>query len=121
MKSINFSRQAQRRLRAKRFTKKLRNAQLATDKPVLVVTKTNAHLWVQLIDYNTNKTIASSSSVQLKLKNGNKENAKLIGEDIAKKALKLNVKKVIFHRNGSVYHGRVEAVAEAARAAGLEF
>lgn len=121
MKRINFSREVQRKIRAKRFKQKIRNLQLATNKPVLVVNKTNAHLWVQLIDYNTNTTIASSSSVQLKLANGNKENAKLIGADIAKKALALNIKEVIFNKSGSKYHGRIKELADAARAAGLEF
>lgn len=119
MKRINFSRAKQSALRAKRFTKKIRSLQ--SNKPVLIVKKTNAHIWVQLVDFNKNTTIASSSSLQLKLENGNKENAKKVGEDIAKKALAMNIKQVIFHKNGAKYHGRVQVLADAAREAGLEF
>lgn len=121
MKRINFSRNKQRLIRAKRLRIRIRNLQLVADRFVLVVTKTNAHIWAQLIDYNTNKTLVSSSSVQLKLKNGNKENAKLVGADIAKKALALNIKQVIFNKSGSKFHGRIKELAEAARENGLEF
>ena len=118
MKRINFSRAKQRALRAKRLHVKIRNLQLAANKPVLVITKTNAHIWAQLICYNKNITLASSSSVQLDLQNGNKDNARLVGVDIAKKALAQGFKQVIFNKNGAKYHGRIKALADAAREAG---
>lgn len=121
MKRINFSRAKQRALRAKRLHVKIRNLQLAANKPVLVITKTNAHIWAQLICYNKNITLASSSSVQLDLQNGNKDNARLVGVDIAKKALAQGFKQVIFNKNGAKYHGRIKTLADAAREAGLEF
>ncbi|WP_031489027.1 50S ribosomal protein L18 [Ureaplasma canigenitalium] len=121
MKRSNFSRTLQRSLRARRLHNKIRNLELANDKPVLIVNKTNAHIFVQLVDYNKNITIASSSSVQLKLKNGNAENAKLVGIDIAKKMKKLNVSKIIFQKNGSKYIGRIEALANSIRENGIEF
>ncbi|MCV3728398.1 MULTISPECIES: 50S ribosomal protein L18 [Ureaplasma] len=121
MKRINFSRNYKRTLRARRIVKKIRALQLYEQRPVLVVNKTNAHIWVQLIDYNTNKTLASSSSLALKLVNGNKENAAKVGADIAKKATALNIKSVIFNKNGNEFHGRIKALADAAREHGLEF
>ncbi|MCV3743620.1 50S ribosomal protein L18 [Ureaplasma sp. ES3154-GEN] len=121
MKRVNFSRNYKRTLRARRVVKKIRSLQLFEQRPVLVVNRTNAHIWVQLIDYNTNTTLASSSSFALKLANGNKENAAKVGADIASKALALNVKNVIFNKNGNNFHGRIKALADAARANGLEF
>lgn len=67
-----------------------------------------------------NQTIAASSSLQLKLANGNIENAKIVGADIAKKALALKIK-AYFNKSGSKYHGRIKALADSARASGLEF
>ena len=67
-------------------------------------------------------TLVSSSSTSLKLANGsNTEAAKLVGEDLAKKAKAKKIKKVVFDRGGYVYHGRVQALADAAREGGLEF
>ena len=88
----------------------------------LNVYRSNANIFAQIIDDEKATTLVSSSSVELKLKNGgNIEGAKLVGEDIAKKALKKNIKKVVFDRGGYLYHGRVKALAEAARENGLEF
>ena len=119
MKRINFDKKTQRALRHKRTFNKMRT--IDNDRPRLVVTKTNAHITAQLIDDNQNKTIASSSSIQLKLANGNKDNAKLVGKDIAEKILKLGITEIAFDRGGSKYHGRVAALADAARDAGLKF
>ena len=67
-------------------------------------------------------TLVSASSVQMKLENGgNIEAAQKVGAEIAKRALEKNIKKVVFDRGGFVYTGRVKALAEAAREAGLEF
>ncbi len=90
--------------------------------PRLNVFRSNTNIFVQLIDDVKGVTLASSSSVELKLKNGgNIEGARLVGKDIAEKAKKLKIKKVVFDRGGYLYHGRVEALAEAARENGLEF
>ncbi len=90
--------------------------------PRLNVFRSNNGIFVQVIDDTTGNTLASSSSIALKLKNGgNIEGAKEVGKDIALKCNKLNIKKVVFDRGGNLYHGRVQALAEAARENGLEF
>ena len=90
--------------------------------PRLSVFRSNTNIFVQLIDDVKGVTLASSSSVELKLKNGgNVEGARLVGKDIAEKAKKLKIKNVVFDRGGYLYHGRVEALANAARENGLEF
>ena len=86
------------------------------------VFRSNSNIFAQIIDDEKQITLVSSSSVELKLNNGgNIEGAKLVGKDIAEKAKKKNITKVVFDRGGYLYHGRVEALAEAARENGLEF
>ena len=90
--------------------------------PRLNVFRSNNNIFAQIIDDEKQITLVSSSSVELKLNNGgNIEGAKLVGKDIAEKAKKKNITKVVFDRGGYLYHGRVEALAEAARENGLEF
>ena len=90
--------------------------------PRLNVFRSNSHIFAQIIDDENGTTLVSSSSVELKLKNGgNAEGAKAVGKDIAKKAKDKKITKVVFDRGGYQYHGRVEALAEAARENGLEF
>ena len=90
--------------------------------PRLNVFRSNDNIFVQIIDDTKGNTLVSSSSVELKIKNGgNVEAAKLVGQDIAKKAKAAKIKKVVFDRGGYLYHGRVEALAESARENGLEF
>ena len=90
--------------------------------PRLNVFRSNAQIFAQIIDDERGVTLVSSSSLELKIKNGgNVEAAKLVGKDIAEKAKKNKITKVVFDRGGYLYHGRVEALAEAARENGLEF
>lgn len=90
--------------------------------PRLNVFRSNKAIYVQVIDDATGNTLVSSSTVELKIKNGgNIEAAKLVGADIAKKCKAAKIKTVVFDRGGYQYHGRVEALAEAARENGLEF
>ena len=90
--------------------------------PRLNVFRSNNEIFAQIIDDVKGITLVSSSSVELKIKNGsNIEGASLVGKDIAEKAKKAKIKKVVFDRGGYLYHGRVKALAEAARANGLEF
>ena len=92
------------------------------DVPRLNVFRSNAQIFAQLIDDENGVTLVSSSSLELKIKNGgNAEGAKLVGADIAKKAKKKGISKVVFDRSGYEYHGRVAALAEGARENGLEF
>ena len=89
------------------------------DIPRLNVFRSAKNITVQLIDDENGNTIVSASSMELKLKNGgNIEAAKQVGAEIAKKA---KITKVVFDRGGYEYHGRVEALADAARENGLEF
>jgi large subunit ribosomal protein L18 len=100
-----------------------------TDRPRLTVFRSVAHMYVQVIDDMTGRTIASASTVEPALKGslakdasgGNVAGAKVIGKTIAERLLEKGVKRVVFDRNGFLYHGRVKAVADAAREAGLEF
>ena len=90
--------------------------------PRLNVFRSNNNIFAQIIDDEKQTTLVSSSSVELKINNGgNVEGAKLVGADIAKKAKKAKITKVVFDRGGYLYHGRVEALAEAGRENGLEF
>ena len=92
--------------------------------PRLSVFRSNSNIFAQLIDDENGVTLVSASSIDknLKLTNGsNAEAATKVGELLAERALKANIKKVIFDRGGHLYHGRVKALAEAARNNGLEF
>ena len=90
--------------------------------PRLCVYRSNKNIEAQIIDDMKKVTLVSASSMSLKLENGsNVEAAKKVGEEIAKKAKAKKITKVVFDRSGYIYHGRVKALAEAAREAGLEF
>ena len=90
--------------------------------PRLNVFRSNKHIYAQVIDDTTGTTLVATSSELLKLENGgNIEAAKTVGEDVAKKCLAANIEAVKFDRGGYVYHGRVQALADAAREAGLKF
>ncbi len=103
--------------------KRVRNKISGTsDTPRLCLYRSNKHVHAQIIDDTKGTTLVSSSSITLKLENGsNIEAAKQVGLDIAKKALEKNITKVVFDRSGYIYHGRVKALAEGAREAGLKF
>tara|TARA_B110000003_G_C16576060_1_gene506208 strand:+ start:550 stop:924 length:375 start_codon:yes stop_codon:yes gene_type:complete len=93
----------------------------------LIVSKSLKHINAQIVDDHTRKTLVSSSSLDKDLQNKVKkaknktEISALIGSAIASKAIKGKIKEVVFDRNGNRYHGRVKAVADAAREAGLKF
>ena len=92
--------------------------------PRLTVFRSNSDIYAQLIDDNNGTTIAAASSRQKDItaqKAPKIDKSKMVGESIARKAVELGVKKVVFDRSGYIYHGRVKAVAEGAREAGLEF
>ncbi len=100
-----------------------------SQKPRLSVFRSVTHIYVQVIDDMSGQTIASASTVDPKVKGampkgvagGNIKGAELIGKTIAERLKEKGIKKVVFDRNGFLYHGRVKAVADAARTAGLEF
>ena len=115
------SRNSMREVRHERIRKNI----LGTSEiPRLCVFRSNTGIYAQIIDDETRTTLVSASSLDkdLKIKNGsNVEAAKVVGEALAKKATKAKITKVVFDRGGYLYHGRVKALAEAARENGLEF
>ena len=93
-----------------------------TERPRLNVYRSLNHIYAQVIDDQKGETLVSASSMQLKLKTGgNVASAKEIGKAVAEKALEKGIKRVVFDRGGFLYHGRIKALADAAREAGLEF
>ena len=90
--------------------------------PRLCVYRSNKNIEAQIIDDVNGVTLVSSSSMSLKLENGsNIEAAAAVGKDIAEKALAKKLETIVFDRSGYIYHGRIKALAEAAREAGLKF
>ena len=110
------SRNEMRKTRHERLRKTLSGTK---DIPRLTVYRSNKNIFAQLIDDENNVTLASASS--LKIDGNNKEVASQVGKEIAKKAKELKITKVVFDRGGYLYHGRVAALADAARENGLEF
>jgi large subunit ribosomal protein L18 len=93
-----------------------------SERPRLTVSISNLHIHAQIIDDTAHKTLCSATTVGSKTANGTMtEKASIIGAEIAKSAKKAKITKVAFDRNGKQYHGRVKALADAARAEGLEF
>ena len=109
-----------------RLRKRVRGSEA---RPRLTVYRSVSHIYVQVVDDMTGRTIASASSLEPSLKGslgtqakgGNVAGAQAIGKTIASRLIEKGVKRVVFDRNGFLYHGRVKAVADAAREAGLEF
>ena len=90
--------------------------------PRLSVFRSNAHIHAQIIDDEKGNTLVSCSSVELKLENGsNIEAAKTVGTKLGERAKEKGIEEVCFDRGGYLYHGRIKALAEAAREAGLKF
>lgn len=90
-------------------------------RPRLTIYRSLLHVYVQLVDDLTGRTLASASSVQAKIAGGNKSAAVEVGKLIAERAKAAGITEVAFDRNGFRYHGRVKALADAAREAGLKF
>ncbi len=107
--------------RLRRHKRVRKNISGTESRPRLNVFRSNKEIYVQVIDDEKQITLASSSSKILKVNGSNIEGAKAVGKDIAEKCQKLKIKNVVFDRGGYLYHGRVEALAESARANGLEF
>jgi len=97
-----------------------------SERPRINVFRSLKHIYVQAIEDSTGRTLASASTLSSGLKGsfrypGNVEAAKKVGELIAKKCLEKGIQKVVFDRSGYLYHGRIKALAEAARVSGLIF
>ena len=108
-------------MRIKRHRKIRQNLSGTETAPRLCVFRSNSAIYAQIIDDTKGVTLVSSSSLELKIKNNNLEAAAAVRKDIAEKAKKAKIKTVVFDRGGYLYHGRVKALADAARENGLEF
>ena len=117
-----------RKLQTQKRHKRLRRFLIgSSERPRLAVFRSNNHIYAQVIDDNAQQTICSASTVDKELKedvekiSSNCSSSSTVGTLLAKRAIKKGVKQVIFDRGGNLYHGRVKALADAARDAGLNF
>ena len=122
MSTVSRKQQTQKRHRRLR-----RHINGTSIRPRLAVFRSNNHIYAQVIDDSAQKTLCSASTLDKELKetseklSSNCNSSSIVGELLAKRALKKGIKQVIFDRGGNLYHGRVKALADAAREAGLEF
>ena len=112
-----------REIRHRRIRKKISGT---NTRPRLAVFRSARHIYVQAIDDNAGSTLAASSTLAIqkslkKIYTGNKEAAKAVGTDVANKLMEKSISSVVFDRGGFIFHGRVQALAEGAREAGLKF
>ena len=123
MISIKYKREI-RLKRKKRVRKKIKGI---PETPRLSVFKTPRHIYAQIIDDSIGRTIVAASTISKDVKSkakgisGNIKGAILVGESIGKKGIEKGIKRIVFDRNGFHYHGRVKALADAAREVGLKF
>ena len=111
------------KIRQKRHLRVRSHIHGTAERPRLNVFRSLAHIYVQVIDDDKQVTLTAASSMDKGFKGngGNIEGAKLVGAAIAKKALAAGITEVVFDRGGYIYHGRIKALAEAAREGGLKF
>lgn len=112
--------------RLKRKIRIRKKIQGTAERPRLCVFRSAKHIYAQVIDDRAGRTLVSASTVEKDIRDGEKpeckvDAAKSVGTKLAEKALAAGIKEVVFDRNGFIYHGRVKAVADGAREAGLEF
>ena len=117
-----ITKEAARQRRKVRIRKKISGT---PGRPRLVVFRSNLHLYAQIVDDESGTTLVSASTLALKESGEgarcNKTNGELVGKEIARLAKEKSISRVVFDRNGYLYHGRIKAVADGAREAGLEF
>lgn len=92
-----------------------------SERPRLCIYRSNTHMYAQIINDDSQQTILTVSSLSLETKATGKELAKSVGKAVAEASLKKGIKSVVFDRNGFIYHGRVQSLADGAREAGLNF
>jgi large subunit ribosomal protein L18 len=122
---MDHSRSILRQRQRRRFRVR-RSIRGTTDRPRLTIFRTHKHIYAQVVDDSTGRTLASASSMDKALRDGlgfggNKQAAEVIGKAVAERAKAAGVSQVCFDRGSFRYHGRVAVLAEAARAAGLQF
>ena len=121
-----IKKQSRVEVRVKKHMKVRNRLSGTTERPRLAVFRSNNHMYAQIIDDTVGNTLVSASTLQEDVnaglaKTNNVEAASKVGEVIAKRALEKGIKSVVFDRGGFIYQGKVKALAEAAREAGLEF
>ena len=120
----SLSRKKQTQKRHKRLR---RNISGTSERPRLAVFRSNNHIYVQIIDDEAQSTLCSASTIDKELRDNLQKNASncnssiAVGELVAKRAISKGIQQVVFDRGGNIYHGRVKALANAAREAGLQF
>lgn len=92
-----------------------------SERPRLCVFRSAKHMYAQLINDDTKQTLLTVSSLSLKAEVTGKELAKTVGKAVAEASIKKGIKSVVFDRNGFIYHGRIQSLADGAREAGLNF
>ena len=122
---MNFAKE-RREARQKRQVRVRRKIRGSQDRPRLCVFRSAKHIYAQIIEDTGGTTLVAVSTVTKGVKgdlksSGNVDAAKLVGKQLAEQALAKNISQVVFDRNGFLYHGRVKALADAAREAGLSF
>lgn len=110
-----------KKIRAKKHWKLRHNITGTPERPRLSVYRSLKNIYAQIIDDVAGVTLVAASSLELEGFGGNVEAARKVGELVAKKALAKGIEKVVFDRGGNIYHGRIKALAEGAREAGLDF
>ncbi|MGY2946575.1 50S ribosomal protein L18 [Thermostichus sp. MS-CIW-39] len=120
---------ASRKITTQRRHRRIRRKVFGTaERPRLAVFRSHRHIYAQVIDDVAQHTLASASTLDTELREKFKETgtatqeaAALVGRSVAERALQMGISRVVFDRGGKLYHGRVQALAEAAREAGLQF
>jgi large subunit ribosomal protein L18 len=120
---VTISAQKKHQARVRRHNRVRKHVRGEAERPRLAVFRSNKHIVAQVIDDRAGRTLAAASSLEADLRSGggNKESAKKVGALVAERAKAAGISKVVFDRGGFLYHGRVAALADAAREAGLEF
>jgi large subunit ribosomal protein L18 len=112
---------AKREARLRRHNRVRRRVVGTGERPRLAVFRSNRHIYAQIIDDTAGRTLAAATSMALPGEGGKREDAKRVGAELARRARQAGVTAVVFDRGGYRYHGRVQALAEAAREGGLDF
>ena len=120
---MSSSANQKRDARIRRHNRVRKHVRGSAERPRLAVFRSNKHISAQVIDDRAGTTLAAASTLEADLRAGssNKDAAAKVGRLVAERAKQAGVERVVFDRGGFLYHGRVAAVAEAAREAGLEF
>lgn len=108
-------------IRAKKHWRMRNKIKGTAERPRLAVFRSTQHIYAQIIDDTVGNTLVSASTLELNVDGTKSDAAKAVGEAVAKKALEKGIDKVVFDRGGNLYHGRIKALADGAREAGLDF